>query len=103
MSKAYHSKIEHFFGKSNLKSQYTGTDSIVKAFKADDSVTDLQNFEIKIDTLGFINSENSDELYRETNWKLLDIFKIEQTISSGVNELAALRAKTYAYTCDHEH
>ena len=57
---------------------------------------------VKHDKFDFSNLENNHELYEGTERNVFDKIQIKTPKSIDLGEIPALRAKTYANTCDEE-
>ena len=72
------------------------TDSYILSVNTNDIIRDLKNLE---DVFDFSNLDNSNELFRKKNKKVIGIFKIETPKIIWIDEFVCLRSKMFSFKC----
>ena len=88
-------KLQPYFGEDSLKLHYTDTDSIVLDFETVNLITDLKNLPAKFAKFQLSSLKKHRELYKTTNEKLIGKFEKRTPITIDIEEINALKAKTY--------
>ena len=87
MYETYYDRLQPYFGQENIQLHYIDTDAFVLSVSTEDIIKDLKNLE---DIFDFSNLDKSQELFSNTNKKLIGFFKIETSINICIDEFVCL-------------